>query len=167
MNTITKFLIIISLIYSVLFATLIFFIIHRYYNAKKKCGLKLTTIKRPLDVILRKIATFVILFIAMNMRITDDFFLLLPVIYSFIALFLLAWFDLQPQEIYENGILISTGLIKWSDIQCVESLEMKDHIIKITLINYRFGTKTINLHCFPGLASNFVELISTNANNNK
>ena len=85
----------------------------------------------------------------------------------FIALFLLAWFDLQPQEIYENGILISTGLVKWSDIQCVESLEMKDHIIKITLINYRFGTKTINLHCFPGLASNFVELISTNVNNNK
>lgn len=42
-----------------------------------------------------------------------------------------------------------------------------EHIIKITLINYRFGTKTIKLHCFPGLASNFVELISTNVNNNK
>ena len=50
---------------------------------------------------------------------------ILPNIYSCIALVIFVWFDLQPQQIYEKGILVSIGFIKWSEIQSVESADKK------------------------------------------
>lgn len=174
MNILRKYIIISSILFGCLYVGILILMFHRYYVKKKEGGMKTTTIKRPIDVIGRKIATYIILLIFLNVRIPSDMIpndmisndmrllLILPVIFSFIALVLLAWFDLQPQQIYQNGILVSTGFIKWSEIKCAESLDDKERVVKVTLNKSRFGSNTIKLSCFLGLASNFVELISAN-----
>lgn len=174
MDILRKYIIISSILFGCLYVGILILMFHRYYVKKKEGGMKITTIKRPIDVIGRKIATYIILLIVLNVRIPSDMipndmisndmilFLILPVIYSFIALVLLAWFELQPQQIYQNGILVSTGFIKWSEIKCAESQDDRDRIVKVTLHKSRFGSNTIKLSCFPGLAPNFVDLISSN-----
>lgn len=174
MDILRKYIIITSILFVCLYVGILILMFYRYYVKKKEGGMKITTIKRPIDVIGRKIATYIILVIFMSVRIPSDMvpndmiskdmilLLILPVIYSFIAIILLAWFDLQPQQIYQNGILVSTGFIKWFEIKCAESLDDKERIIKVTLHKSRFGSNTIKLSCFPGLAPNFVDLISVN-----
>lgn len=172
MNILRKYLTISSILFGCLYVGILILMFHRYYVKKREGGTKITTIKRPIDVIGRKIATYIILLIILNVRIPSDMIpndmisndmislLILPVIYSFIALGFFAWFDLQPQQIYQNGILVGTGFIKWSEIKCAESQDHKERIVKVTLHKSRFGSNTIKLYCFPGLAPNFVDLIS-------
>lgn len=164
MDILKKYLLGISIVYGVIFVVIIYLMFHRYYIKKKDAGMKITTIKRPMEVIGRKLILYIVIFIASSVNITNDIILVLPVIYSWIAIILLAWFSLQPQQIYENGILVSTGFIKWSNIKCAESTDAKENVITVTLYENHFGSNTVKLYCYPGVATNFVDVIASNMN---
>lgn len=159
-----KFIFGISLLYGCIFICIIIHMVNRYYIKKKDAGKLITTIKCPLAILVRKIASYILMFIILNTRVSTDVLFILPDIYSFIALILFAWFDLQPQQIYQKGILVSTGFIKWSEIQYVESPDIRNHMIVVKLKKRRFRSNTFKIYCFHGLATNFIDLITERLN---
>lgn len=160
-----KFIFGISLFFAFLFIGIMIIVVHRYYVKKKSAGDKIVTIKRPFDILGRKIGSYILIFLIFNLRIPSSSHFILPNIYSFIALVIFVWFDFQPQQIYKKGILVSIGFIKWSEIQSVESVDEREHLIKIKLIKSKFGNNILKIYCCPGMASNFVDLITQHLNN--
>ena len=57
MGILTKYLIILSIIYALFFGCIIFLLFYRYYYKKKEAGMLITTIKRPFDVLCKKIGS--------------------------------------------------------------------------------------------------------------
>ena len=164
-STYYKFIFGSSLFFAFLFIGIIVIVVHRYYVKKKSAGDKIVTIKRPFDVLGRKICSYILIFLIFNLRISSNLHFILPNIYSCIALVIFVWFDLQPQQIYEKGILVSIGFIKWSEIQSVESADKREHLIKIKLVKSKFGNNILKIYCYPGMATNFVDLITQHLNN--
>ncbi|MEE0751626.1 hypothetical protein [Frisingicoccus sp.] len=137
----------------------LFFCVKRYVVGKKVTGDIVLKLKKPQDVVVKKLAAYGILIFMVSFRHSNNNLKYL-IFVSFGAIIVCAVFDFLPQRLCENGILVRTGFIQWEMIKKVDDVTKMGTKVEVILKKQRYGSNRIVLYCLPGMSETVSTYIS-------
>lgn len=137
--------------------------IKRYFPKTEKTGEYVMTLSKSHQTMLKDGVVCVGIIIIMSHRfIAQNRSGIHMVIFSVLMaeiLIMTIIIRILPQRIYENGILLNTGFIEWSDIQSVKEGSEADEKIMLRLRKQRYGTRDAAIYCLQGMRPMLEEYI--------
>lgn len=151
-----------SMIFIIICAIIIWVIcVKRYFVGKNVSGNVVLVLKKPQDIVVKKLSGYGILLFMMSFRYSNSHLNEL-VFVSVGAVVVCAVFDFLPQKICEKGILVRTGFVRWDMIQRVNNVAEMGTQLEVILKKQRFGSNRLVLHCLPGMSETIEDYINQN-----
>lgn len=140
-----------------------FYCIKRYFPKKEKTGEFVMTLRKSPETMIKEgIVCGGIIIIMSSRFMTQGRELIHMVVVSVLTAEMIIMFIIirfLPQRLYENGILLNTGFIPWSDIQSIKEGGDMDDRLCLRLNKQRYGSREVTIYCMSGMRPMLEEYI--------